>query len=1319
MRDPSSASNLSNYAPLRELARGGMGAVLETRDAKLGRMVAMKVLLRRNASKEEKWRFHQEARVLGQLAHPNIVPIHDSGTDTTGQPFYTMKLVQGITLKEILTRLKAGDATTTARYPLSVLLTIFHKVCDAVAFAHSRGIIHRDLKPQNIMVGEFGEVLVMDWGLAKFLPGSPSTQTDEPPDAKTGPSEQTNASRPNADDESTLPGEYRAPADDAPIEPLCFDSSDAAPPHPSPEGIQATLEGAVMGTPHYMSPEQAQGRTGDLDERSDIFSLGGILYGLLTLHPPVDGATLADVLEKVRSANIAPPTTHTPTASSAPAGNALPLAHCPGGRVPPALSSVAMKALARDPADRYQRVAELAADIEAYQNGFATTAEDAGILTLLRLFIRRHKTLTSAAMLMVVLSVAFMIQLVASERRATKNALLAKANAETAQKNEREAIENEKRAEKEATRATAAERVALAERETTRQALARAKIALAEAAYRAHDGVAMRAALREVPEDLRDEDHAYLALRADSSLAALRTRVDGRIRGSAAHPTRPGVFAVAGADHRIQFLNARTGRHLSSFPTGFRNVPVQYVLSFSPDGSLLAVGNRDATEIRIFAADSGKPLARWKTRPPESIEFGPKGRQLLVVPTTAPTMDRLNDRGRSRIRALEALSGKEVWSREFDSLRLRGVYVGQGDRVLVSYGVGARPALLDARDGREIRTLPGLPDYMLALAASPDGLFMLVGNEQGRLRKVRLEDGEVTLDLRVSESRIRSIVITPDGKRFATLAAQQDQSVVEVKIWDMKTGSPLATLLGVEAPAYEMCLHPESLELLVAGSVASKSWDLFQLAPTWTFESSASKPTVEFWGADDWLLFATEGPRLAVRQLLANGLGSNVPTRLSARRLDVSQDGRRAIAGPSRGPLTLLERDGSSVQELATFSPEPAARLARLNPDGTRLWTGPDILDATTGKKLASIQARDASIGAWVGTNHLVIAGRQDDLNWVTLIDASNGEESGRRQTGHARILCLAGAPDGLVFAEAGHDRRVRVRRRDSLKVASEFRAHDAPIFAVAFHPTRPILASGSADLSVRLWDFETGTMLEELRGPLAVPRSLSFSPGGTRLACVSLDHQLRVWEPRCLQPESNDPPGEDPTASGEGEWIDLIAGLDPDKIKVEGHGWELQDGELQSPDRMNAVVALPGELVNESYQLQIAIRRLEPKDFLGIVLPVGTRQTCFVLDGYPTSGHFSGLHLLGGTTARYDPNAVEGRQIRNNAPHQIEVIVRHGGLTSQIEVHLDSQPFYRWNGPTSSLSMSPRIRGIAPGRIGFASHLPEWVISSANVRRL
>ena len=151
-----------------EIARGGMGAILAARQPAIRREVAMKVMLR-DASAHDRLRFIEEAQITGQLEHPNIVPVHELALNEHGQPYYTMKLVKGSTLKKILKLLAQGRCReTVAKYPLAALLTIFQKVCDAVAFAHAKGVIHRDLKPANIMVGEYGEVLVMDWGLAKI-----------------------------------------------------------------------------------------------------------------------------------------------------------------------------------------------------------------------------------------------------------------------------------------------------------------------------------------------------------------------------------------------------------------------------------------------------------------------------------------------------------------------------------------------------------------------------------------------------------------------------------------------------------------------------------------------------------------------------------------------------------------------------------------------------------------------------------------------------------------------------------------------------------------------------------------------------------------------------------------------------------------------------------------------------------------------------------------------------------------------------------------------------------------------------------------------
>ncbi|MBE7496560.1 MAG: protein kinase [Verrucomicrobiaceae bacterium] len=395
-----------SYTVGDEIAHGGMGTVLEVEDRELGRKVAMKVMrLEASASEQARARFVREATVLARLEHPNIVPIHELGRDEEGRLYYTMKLVIGRTLQAVINGLNARDPHYVEHYTLDRLLTVFRKVCDALAFAHSKGVLHRDLKPENIMVGEFGEVLVMDWGLAKIL------HEEE---------EGADASHPVIDlQHSTFLTEE--------------------------ERLAQTMAGAVMGTPQYMSPEQALGQLEQLDERSDIYSLGGILYALLTLRPPVEGKTLEEVLQRVRTGEVVAPSQFgatAPTGKKAAKGEVLearkikPLPHIESGRVPAALSSVVMKALTLDKAKRYQSVPEFAADIEKYQSGFATLAEEAGLLTHLRLLVQRHRREfavgLAAWLLITALGIWFVVHLRAKERETRRQA-------EIAQQNERKA----------------------------------------------------------------------------------------------------------------------------------------------------------------------------------------------------------------------------------------------------------------------------------------------------------------------------------------------------------------------------------------------------------------------------------------------------------------------------------------------------------------------------------------------------------------------------------------------------------------------------------------------------------------------------------------------------------------------------------------------------------------------------------------------------------------------------------------------------------------------------------------------------------------
>ena len=326
------------------LGAGGMKVVIQSDDINACREVAMAIS--KDSSPESYERFLNEARITASLEHPNIVPVHEIGTSRTGAPYFTMKLVHGCTLEHILKKLKEGDPEYERKYRLRTLLEIFLKVCDGIAFAHSKGIIHLDLKPDNIQVGDYGEVLVLDWGLARKI-------DDEQPDG-----------------------------DEVPEIPLL-------------KATRMTMDGIVKGTPEYMAPEQAAGRNSRRGRRTDIYSLGAILYSMLTLDKPFAGENTQEIIRNVLDGNIIPP--HTFAAA--------------GRHIPQALEFVIYKAMERSPSRRYASVAALKADVVSYMNGYATVAEDAGFFTNVLLWLKRKKVqiyVVCSLVLTILISAAFL-----------------------------------------------------------------------------------------------------------------------------------------------------------------------------------------------------------------------------------------------------------------------------------------------------------------------------------------------------------------------------------------------------------------------------------------------------------------------------------------------------------------------------------------------------------------------------------------------------------------------------------------------------------------------------------------------------------------------------------------------------------------------------------------------------------------------------------------------------------------------------------------------------------------------------------------------
>lgn len=330
----------SSYSGFSVINKGGMGVVLKATDINSGRLVAMKMASHSEEDDEVFARFLHEAKITANLEHPNIVPIHEINCDDQDNVYFTMKYIQGDDFETILKKLELQDPKYIKAYPLSRLLTIFMSVCDGLSFAHSKGVIHRDLKPENIMIGNYSEVLIMDWGISKTLDDEPTNGNSEI-------------------DNRFLHRHFEGKKE-----------------------FKSTHFGEVFGTPAFMAPEQILGKNDQVDQRADIYAMGGLLYNILTLRLPVIEDDLKELFSKVVAGDICAP-------ADLPCSKKGKLPHIQGS-IPDALSAVAMKALSLQPVERYTCVLDLKNDILAYNMGYATTAEKASGFKKMSLMFNRN-----------------------------------------------------------------------------------------------------------------------------------------------------------------------------------------------------------------------------------------------------------------------------------------------------------------------------------------------------------------------------------------------------------------------------------------------------------------------------------------------------------------------------------------------------------------------------------------------------------------------------------------------------------------------------------------------------------------------------------------------------------------------------------------------------------------------------------------------------------------------------------------------------------------------------------------------------------------
>ena len=356
----STTSDGQRFRILRPHARGGLGAVFVALDSELNREVALKQILDNHADDPvSRYRFLLEAEITGGLEHPGIVPVYGLGTYDGGRPYYAMRFIRGNSLKDAIASFHSDPAlkadTGARSLALRTLLRRFTDVCNAVDYAHTRGVLHRDIKPANVIVGNHGETLVVDWGLAKVV---------------------------DRDD-------LERSADERPLTPS------------SASGSAETLPGSALGTPGYMSPEQAAGDLERLGARSDVYSLGATLYCLLTGRAPFEGDDIGVVLRSIQNGDFRPPRLFDP-------------------RVDRALEAVCLKAMALEPAERYITPRALADDIERWGADEPVAARTEPLTERTRRWLKRRRTAVTAAAAAVLVALVGLAAILAVQTTANR-----------------------------------------------------------------------------------------------------------------------------------------------------------------------------------------------------------------------------------------------------------------------------------------------------------------------------------------------------------------------------------------------------------------------------------------------------------------------------------------------------------------------------------------------------------------------------------------------------------------------------------------------------------------------------------------------------------------------------------------------------------------------------------------------------------------------------------------------------------------------------------------------------------------------------------
>jgi WD40 repeat protein/tRNA A-37 threonylcarbamoyl transferase component Bud32 len=1043
--DPPAPSTIRYAAETRDRytlghlhATGGIGVIWLARDQDLGRDVALKEL-RSECAREPRTvsRFLTEARITGQLEHPGIVPVYELGKRSQdGQPFYTMRFVKGRTLTDAIREYHqnraAGRAGTLER---NELLHTFIAACKTLAYAHSRGVIHRDVKGQNVLLGDFGEVIVLDWGLAKVVRHIKGSET-----------------------ESVV-----LEQDETPI---------------------LTLPGQAVGTPAFMSPEQAAGRLDLLDHRTDVYGLGAILYQLLTGRAPFAGKDVYEILRKVRSQDPVRPRQIVPD-------------------VPLTLEAVCLKALAKNLEDRYNSAADLAQDV---QRCLADEPVEAFLESLRQRagrWARRHQAMVRAAALAVVLvavvAVGAVILLSAAQQQ-TQSAL----------QGEMQARASLQQALADSQRNAYFQSIALADREWERDNIPRGQGLLEDCPeglrgwewYRLRHVFGLAAIGRKIPL-------------GDPQVAAVAWSPDGKLLATAAHYQEGSGSSVAINEPRlVKIWDAATGQALATLAGHRATVEA---LAWRPgDGARLATAGQDRTvRLWVRAGDKYKEEGLIHTAgSPRALAWSPDGKWLATAEGDQGV--RIWDvPGGNPVRALTGHRGGVVsvaWVATADGKQWLASCSVERAAASPSGGAGRENSvkIWNPVTGDEVDTLSGLTPAVRIVTWHPDGKRLALVGDEG---VVKVWDRTARRDVRRLKGHtadVLAVAWSPDGSLLATTSADKT-----ARIWEPDSGGEITAFKGHRDRVVAISWDPRGGRVATVGDDRTiQVWRVDDVADPLVFNRGLLNPVAAIAWSPGGDLVATGSMDGGIRLWRAGTGARDQEIRAGKGGIHAvafSPDGKRiASAGEDGAAHVCNVADG---KEWKSF-PRGGSRLNGIawSPDGKRLATASlksiDVWEIDSGQHLLTLKGRWSVAWSPDGTR---LAGSGDE-NTVVVWDAADGRPL-HVLTGHSSLVgAVAWSPDGKKLASASNDSTARIWDAETGQSLWELKGHDDEVTALAWSPDGQRLATASDDKTVKVWDPVSGHEALTLRGHLGGVSAVAWSPDGKRLAAAGLDPMVRVW---------------------------------------------------------------------------------------------------------------------------------------------------------------------------------------------------------------